>query len=62
MHTGQGKGWRGSVVFNDQHVDFADSHLANTKYGEFAFKADNLFHAEGPNDAWMIYAGSGDMP
>ncbi len=40
--------WRGSVVYNDNHVDFATSALIPaTKYGSAANTDDNLFVDEG---------------
>ncbi|QQE12760.1 hypothetical protein JD969_04670 [Planctomycetota bacterium] len=55
--------WRGSVVYNDNHVVFEKSHVISTQYGE-AYKnaMDNLFSEDTENsdeycDAMFIYSG-----
>ena len=51
--------WQGSVLFNDNHVTFEISHKEFlTKYGEVINdEDDNLFVADGPDDALLIYSG-----
>jgi hypothetical protein len=53
--------WRGSVAYNDTHVNFeTTSVIANTKYAGVAHKTDDLFTASGGggDDALMIYSGT----
>jgi type II secretory pathway pseudopilin PulG len=58
LHTQPGKGWRGHVVFNDNHVLFASSHILDTRFGDGPVnRRDNLFEAAGTDDAYLIHVG-----
>lgn len=71
IHTNEEGDWRGSVLWNDNHVGFEQTQLMATKYGngqlnvgEFGEPADNLFAEDtvgGNNragmDALMIITG-----
>ncbi len=59
IHADPDGRWFWWVAFNDNHVEYRKSPRFDTELAGKAFKDDNLFCAEGPNDAWMIYAGSG---
>jgi hypothetical protein len=50
-------GWRGSVGWNDNHVTFESRHVVTTRYTAVSNRNDDLFTAEGPDDAWMIHSG-----
>ena len=56
IHARWGRGWRGHVVWNDNHVSFeAQPTLARTRFETVANAADSLFHADpadqdGPSD------------
>lgn len=51
--------WRGSVAWNDNHVEFETTHRLETKYGKGPEHADdNLFASDRDDDALMIYSGS----
>lgn len=51
--------WRGTVVYNDNHVIFESTHLLETRYGVAApNKADDLFQSPGTDDALMIHSGN----
>lgn len=63
IHYGTGP-WKGSVVWNDNIVGFEQSHIQSTAYANplpggspYLFPQDNLFHAAGHDDAWLIYSG-----
>lgn len=46
-----GQPWKGGVAYNDNHVEFADSHILTTKYsGGAELEADNLFVAGDTTD------------
>jgi len=64
IHTRGTDPWKGSVLWNDNHVAFEQSHIFTTGYmnpnpgGQpYAFTNDNIFSATGPDDAWLIYSG-----
>ncbi|HCD33643.1 MAG TPA: hypothetical protein DER01_14635 [Phycisphaerales bacterium] len=38
--------WIGSVVWNDNHAGFVNSHLMSTQLGDHRFDSDNLFEDE----------------
>jgi prepilin-type N-terminal cleavage/methylation domain-containing protein len=70
LWTGPGQGWRGGVVWNDNHVTFESSHVVrNTQYGRGPVNdTDNLFVGESDNvpaeqfrrrDALMLGKGDG---
>lgn len=57
--TSQDSGqWRGGIVRNDNYVETADNHIiAKTQYGAAPpNRDDNLFDADGPDDALLIHA------
>jgi len=53
--------WRGSVGFNDNHVEFRSTVVLPTKYGAATNEFDNLFEAAGNDDAAMAYHGTDDL-
>lgn len=58
IHTDTPGDWRGSVVWNDNHVVFETDAILYTKYADYAPNPnDNLFEAAGANDAMMIHDG-----
>ncbi|MEM9020230.1 MAG: hypothetical protein AAGC44_06660 [Planctomycetota bacterium] len=70
IHTSDEGDWKGSLVWNDNHSGFEQSHIHDTKYGngalnvdDFGSPADNLFAQDtvGENqagmDALMIISG-----
>lgn len=54
------KHWRGSVLWNDNHVEFATKGcLFETRYtGGTLNPADHLFEPAGPYDALVVHAGN----
>jgi hypothetical protein len=54
------QGWKGSVLYNDGMVSFESSEvIIDTKYGQNTVNSqDDLFNAQGPNDALMIHEGA----
>ena len=51
-------GWHGGIAWNDNHVTFETSNiLVSTRFGTSAQIQDDLFAAEGDEDAYMIYSG-----
>jgi hypothetical protein len=54
------KFWSGSVLWNDNHVEFKESgSIFETKYGSGkANLSDGLFLAETPDDALLIHSGN----
>ncbi|MEM9347530.1 MAG: hypothetical protein AAGB26_13020 [Planctomycetota bacterium] len=59
IHTDSNGPWRGSVLWNDNHVGFEQDDVFETKYGNGELnEADRLFKAEGTHDALMIHAGN----
>lgn len=51
-------GWRGGVVWNDNHVGFEVTHVHQTQYGSHPANAnDHLFEATTPHEALMIHEG-----
>lgn len=64
-HTTLGAGWRGSVVYNDNHAVFETSSLVKTEYGvhekDHSIDLDDLFaddadkQGQHGNDAAMVY-------
>jgi prepilin-type N-terminal cleavage/methylation domain-containing protein len=55
-------GWKGSVGFNDGHVEFENSPSLTTKYGTATQANDDLFvAAAGATDAFMIAQGTGTV-
>ena len=65
LHTSPGQGWRGNVVFNDNHVQFVESPILRTRMGQGSSNQidvpvnpnDHLFESDGPDDALMIHQG-----
>lgn len=59
IHDPGGSAWKGSMLWNDNHVGFEQTHLAaETKYGSGALNInDDLFQAAGDADALLIYQG-----
>ncbi len=48
IHTEEASGdWRGSVGWNDNHVNFETSHEVDTKYGDIRTTDDDLFRHTG---------------
>lgn len=52
--------WKGSVLWNDNHVEFASSGCVfETKYhGGGLNEADHLFLSESPFDAYLVHSGN----
>lgn len=58
IHSGDGP-WRGSVLWNDNHVAFENEHVYETQYGGAApTKDDHLFESPGNDDALLIHTGN----
>jgi len=64
IHTSRPGEWKGSVLWNDNHVAFEQTHILETRYGNGSLNVDfsqapndNLFDPAGDADAWMIYSG-----
>ena len=59
IHSGQTGQWEGSILWNDGHVAFEQTHvLPMTQYGGGpSHHNDNLFEAAGDTDADLIYTG-----
>ncbi|MEX0885699.1 MAG: hypothetical protein WD009_04590 [Phycisphaeraceae bacterium] len=53
-----GEPWRGSVVWNDNHVAFETTHIHDTAYGGFEHTDDHIFKADGDDDAYLIHSGN----
>jgi type II secretory pathway pseudopilin PulG len=57
IHADEPGNWRGSILWNDNHVGFENTHVVETKYGSGSRNlADNLFDDDGTNgyDALMV--------
>lgn len=59
LYSSQPGRWYGRVAWNDNHVTFESSHVLRTRYGKDGEEnaADNLFEAQRPDDAKMIFSG-----
>ena len=64
IHTSTAGDWKGSVLWNDNHVGFEQNHIFETRYGSGALNIDanqegndNLFHRAGDDDAYLIHQG-----
>ncbi len=59
IHTSSPGSWRGAVGRGDGSAAFENSHLQDTQYGKTGTLHidDNLFEADGGDDAYMIYEG-----
>ena len=57
-------GWKGSVGYNDNHVEFISTPQVNLKYGSgVLLNNDNLFRQEAANvDAYLVGTGSSTVP
>lgn len=68
-----GDPWRGSVLWNDNHVGFESTHVVRTNYGGYSAHlpdgtkqyvgptnnpSDHLFDAAGVSDALLIHSGN----
>lgn len=59
IHSDRGGRWRGSVLWNDNHVGFENSDAFETQYADGELnEADRLFEPEGTYDALLIHAGN----
>ena len=66
IHVSRPGAWEGSVLWNDNHVEFAQTHLFETQYGEgalnveedFWIPTDNLFSHDTPADPEEPSAGA----
>lgn len=65
IHSNPNGPWRGSVLWNDNHVAFEKSDTFETYFGEKdeaqsnLIKTDRLFEATSNDDAWLIHTGNG---
>lgn len=58
IHSGSSGQWRGSVLWNDNHVAFEQTHILPTRYGSGPENnQDNLFEAVDDTDAYLIHTG-----
>lgn len=64
IHTSSPGEWKGTVLWNDNHAAFEQTHIHTTRYGNGELNVDmsqapndNLFERAGDADAWMIYSG-----
>ncbi|MEM9416083.1 MAG: hypothetical protein AAGA29_11510 [Planctomycetota bacterium] len=58
IHTSQPGEWKGSVLWNDNHVSFESTPVVATRYDSGAMNnQDNLFEAAGDTDAYLIHQG-----
>ncbi len=60
IYAGRGQKPLWWIAFNDNSVRSYDTHVFDTELAGKAFIDDNLFCADGPDDAWMIYSGTGE--
>lgn len=51
-------GWRGTVLFNDNHVSWMESHQIDTEYAGHATERDHLFDSTSPDDALLVHSGN----
>lgn len=59
IHADRGEPWRGSVLWNDNHVEFANEDTLETKYGSGELnETDRLFDADSAFDALLIHTGN----
>jgi hypothetical protein len=64
IYAEKGEPWKGSVLWNDNHVAFEDDDAIETYYGQFdpdkdeLNPADRLFEAAGYDDALLIHTGN----
>jgi hypothetical protein len=59
LYADSGEGWRGALLWNDNHVVFENTDEFETKYGADELnEADRLFEADGTEDALMIHSGN----
>jgi len=57
IHTDGGL-WKGSLIWNDNHSGFEQTHLHETRYGSGQLNTqDNVFDVSSDDDALMIYSG-----
>lgn len=57
IHT-DGDPWKGTVLWNDNHTGFEQTHLLETRYGRGSIDMnDNIFDASGDDDALLIHSG-----
>jgi len=64
IHTrnaAEGDSWRGSVGFNDNHVQFEADEVLPTNYGGVINEFDSLFEVAGQDDAAMACQGTDDL-
>lgn len=58
FHSNRSGEWKGTVLWNDNHVAFEQTHILQTRYGNGpANSQDNLFSASGDTDAYLIHQG-----
>ncbi|XAL99518.1 hypothetical protein OT109_18310 [Phycisphaeraceae bacterium D3-23] len=58
IHTSKPGEWKGSMLWNDNHVAFESTPVVMTRYGNGPTNnQDNLFEAAGDADAYMIHQG-----
>ena len=64
IHTTRAGDWKGSVLWNDNHVGFEQNCIFETRYGSGTLNidanqqgTDNLFHRAGDDDAYLIHQG-----
>ena len=71
VHTNEEGDWTGSVLWNDNHVGFEQTHLFETRYGsgsilvdtssvgnDHLFEEDDDSDGGSGNDAFMVKAGN----
>ena len=65
IHAERDEPWRGSVLWNDNHVGFEKQDSFETLYGAYESDdvkpnpGDRLFHSTSTEDALMIHTGNG---
>ncbi len=58
VHSGSPGQWKGSILWNDNHVAFEQTHILPTRYDNGPMNnQDNLFEASGDTDAHLIHTG-----
>lgn len=63
IHTQTRGDWKGTVLWNDNHVGFEQGQYFETRYGTGSYRdpptytRDNLFEAAADDDAYMIHQG-----
>lgn len=54
--------WRGSIVWNDNHVTSLYTCIVNTRMGSASGSSpDHLFESSSNDDAWMVYQGTNSL-